>query len=90
MCGQEFSVGESVAQSLARFFPIIGMIVLQTLGIGLGALLFVIPGLILLTLWYVALPACVIEQLGSAASFRSSSDLTKSNRWRVFRIAIMV
>ena len=32
--------------------------------IGLGFILLIIPGLILLTMWFVATPACVVEQLG--------------------------
>jgi len=90
MRGQDFSIGESLARGWARFFPIIGMILLQMLGVGFGAIFLVIPGLILFAVWSVALPACVVERLGPAASLRRSSDLTKGNRWRVFGIIIVV
>ncbi|HXZ01062.1 MAG TPA: hypothetical protein VEI03_13760 [Stellaceae bacterium] len=90
MRSQDFSVGESLARGWARFFPILGMVLLQTLGIVFASIFFVIPGLMFLTTWYVALPACVIERLGPAASLGRSNDLTKGNRWRVFGIIAAV
>ena len=50
----------------------------------LGLLLFIVPGLILLTMWYVASAACIVERLGVFASMERSSVLTKGHRWAIF------
>jgi hypothetical protein len=89
MRGQEFGIGETLGRGLARFFPILGVLICGGLGAGLASLLFVIPGIILMVAWYVALPACVIERLGPIASLSRSFYLTKGNRWRVFGILII-
>ena len=90
MRGQEFTVRQSLGRGLARFFPIIGMIVCVALGAGLATLLFVIPGVILFVTWYVALPACVAERLGPIESLKRSAYLTKGNRWRVLGLVIVL
>jgi hypothetical protein len=57
---------------------------------GLASILLIIPGLILLTMWFVAIPACVVEQTGPWKSLRRSAALTKGNRWKVFGIMLLL
>jgi hypothetical protein len=90
MRGQEFSVGTSLAQGLARFFPILGMLICFGIGVGIGSLLLVVPGIMLLVAWYVALPACIIERMGPFQSLTRSAELTKGNRWRIFGIMVVI
>src|SRR6266852_3996446 len=81
MRGRQVSLTDSLKVGLRRFFPIIGLAILMSLGIGFGMLLLFIPGLILLTMWFVATPVCVVEQLGPFRSMGRSSQLTKGHRW---------
>jgi hypothetical protein len=83
MRGQDFTIGASLGRGLARFFPIIGLIFCMIVGVGVGLVLLVIPGVILLFMWYVALPVCVVERLGPIGSLKRSAYLTKGNRWRI-------
>ena len=73
-----------------RFLPVIGVAFLSTLLAGLASLLLIIPGLILFTAWYVAIPACVVERLGPWTSLQRSAALTKGNRWKVARLIIVL
>jgi hypothetical protein len=54
MSGRGFAIGESLAQSLSRFLPIVGMFFIMVLAAALAAILLIFPALILLTIWYVA------------------------------------
>lgn len=90
MRGQEFSIDGSVRRGLARFFPLLGMMICLGIGVSVGFLLLIIPGVILGIMWYVAAPVCVAERLGPIASLSRSAYLTKGNRWRVFGIAVLV
>jgi hypothetical protein len=72
--------------TLARFFPLLGFTILYWLGLAGGLLLLVAPGLIWLTMWSVALPACSLEGLGPIDCMRRSAHLTKGSRWKVFAI----
>jgi hypothetical protein len=90
MRGLDFSIGASFAQGFSRSLPILGMLLLMGLAIFFGLLLLVVPALILSTMWFVALPACVIERLGPMASLDRSAVLTRGYRWKVFGIYILI
>ena len=56
--------------------------------IGGSHLNLVIPGLVLSTIWWVAIPVAVVERPGTVASLRRSSELTKGVRWRIFGLFV--
>jgi hypothetical protein len=47
------------------------------------------PGLILLTLWYVAIPVCVRERRGSFQSVSRSNALIKGARFKLFAFLVL-
>lgn len=57
--------------------------------IGVGTLLMIVPGLILLTWFYVAVPAAVVERLGLDAMGRSRS-LSEGSRWQIFGSVVLL
>jgi hypothetical protein len=90
MRGRPVSLTESLQVSLRRFFPIVGLGICVGAMVALGFLALVIPGLILLAMWYIATPACVVEQLGPLGSMRRSSQLTKGYRWKIFGLMLLL
>jgi hypothetical protein len=90
MRGHPVHLGESVSRGLARFLPLIGLMILQTLGVLLGSILLIIPGLILMVMWYVAVPVCVVERTGPVESLSRSQELTKGFRWKLFGLYLLV
>ena len=81
---------ESFNVALSRLFPLIGIGFVQGFLILLGMILLIVPGLILNAMWFVGLPACVVERLGPWASLRRSRELTKGYRWKVFALALLL
>jgi len=90
MRGRPFGIGESVVKGLARFLPIIGLILCQSLIYMFGALLLLIPLFIFITMYYVALPVCVLEQAGPITSLKRSAQLTRGYRWPLFGIMCLI
>ncbi|CCE02599.1 conserved membrane hypothetical protein [Bradyrhizobium sp. STM 3809] len=90
MGGKSVSVVQSLSVGLGRFFPVLGVALLSGLGVGLASILFLIPGLIVLCMLYVAVPACVIEKTAVFDSINRSSDLTKGYRWQIFGLIALV
>jgi hypothetical protein len=88
--GQPAYMGEALQRGLARFFPILGFGILYTLGITLGAMLLIVPGLMLFVRWSLGVPACVVEGLGPSASMKRSAELTKGHRWQIFGITCLL
>lgn len=78
------SIGDCVSAGLAKLLPVLGLTILWFLGVGLGWILLIVPGVILITMWSVALPALVGENLGIFASFGRSRALTKGSRMMIF------
>lgn len=81
---------ESIARGLQRFWPVFWASVLVGIITGVGFLLLVVPGLIALCVWYVTIPACVVERLGPTESMSRSSDLTAGYRWPIFGAVLVV
>jgi hypothetical protein len=82
--GRSVSIGDCLVQG-GRRLPV-GIVIgfLAYVGIVLGAVLLIIPGIILFTMWSVALPANTVERTGILASLSRSQELTRGRRWRVF------
>ena len=90
MVGRPVMIGDAIRRGFARFWPIVGVSILVGLGIFVGLFLFIIPGFILAVRWAVALPACVVENIGPLAAMRRSAELTKGHRWKVLILAFAI
>ena len=80
---------ESLNVSVGLFWPLIGLAFADFLA-AMGYYLFIVPNLVLYTIWFVALPACIVEQRGSWKSLRRSLELTKGHRWKVFGLVFLL
>ena len=84
--GRPFDLGASISRGFRRFFPVLGTSFCFGFVIVLGLALFILPGLIILTMYLVAVPVCVVEGLGPVRSLDRSRLLTKGHRWKIFAI----
>lgn len=88
--GRPVGIGDSLGAAAGRLLPVIALSLLAGLGVVVGFALLIIPGLFLLTVWSVAVPACVLENTGPIRSLGRSYELTKGHRWSVFGLLILV
>jgi len=70
--------------------PLIGVSIVAGIGITVGFLLIIIPGLILLTIWAVFVPVLVLENPGGLKSLSRSRDLVRGHGWQVFGVIVIV
>lgn len=82
-------VGEILRKGVNRLGAVWVTGFLMGLGVGLGFCALIVPGLVLMTRWWVAVPVAVIESLGATAALSRSSELTEGNRWRVFALLLV-
>jgi hypothetical protein len=87
--GQAASIGHCISVGVGRMFPIIGVAICAGLAVGVGFVLLIVPGLIVMTMLYVAVPVAVVERPGVFASLNRSSQLTEGNRWPVFGVVFV-
>lgn len=81
---RQIAITECLQQGFRRLGAALGVAIIAAICVALGLIALVVPGLILMTMWAVAIPAATIEQAGVGASLSRSSALTRERRWRVF------
>ena len=64
--------------------------VLAALGIAVGLVLLIVPGLFLMTIWAVIIPVIVLENTSAGESFSRSRELVRGNGWGVFGVIVLV
>ena len=82
------SLIESLNVSLRQFGILIGLAFAALLVV--VGLLLIVPGVILATIWFAALPVCIVEQSGLSASLRRSRELTRGHRWKLFGLMLLL
>jgi hypothetical protein len=87
---RDSSVGQLVEETWPVVLPLIGAGILASIGIVIGTFLFIVPGLILLTIWSVIAPVIVVERSGAIDAFGRSRALVKGNGWQVFGVIVVV
>lgn len=87
---RDHSVGDLFSAATPAILPLIGFGILFGLGVGIGFILLIVPGLILLTFWSVGAPAIVVERVGPVDAFGRSWRLVRGDAWSVFATLLVV
>jgi hypothetical protein len=84
----------SLGETLQAARPFVGRVaiasILAGIAIVIGLVLFIVPGLYLLTIWCLISPVIVLEQATVGQAFSRSRDLVKGHGWQVFGTLILV
>jgi len=87
-------IDSSINDLFERVRPYLGTLIiagiLAGLGIAVGILLLIVPGLILLTWWSLIIPVIALEGKPVGESFGRSRELVRGHAWTVFGIIIIV
>lgn len=83
------SLAETFRRTGAKLLVLAVAGVLAAVGIFVGLLLLVAPGLVLLTWWFLLAPVIVLEDRGILAAFGRSRGLVRGHGWPVFGVAIV-
>jgi hypothetical protein len=86
----DLSIGQTMSAATPSLGAVIGAGVLAGIAITIGLLLLIAPGLFLITIWAVIVPAIVIERAGVFASFGRSQQLVRGYGWRVFGTLVLL
>ena len=86
----DLNLGETVSAALPYLAPVIAASILAGIGISIGFVLLIIPGLILLTFWSLIVPSIVIGGEGVFSSFSKSWRTVRGYAWHVFGTYVLV
>jgi hypothetical protein len=88
--GEPVSIPEAITMAARRFLPMLGVAFLVGILSALATILFIVPGFIVMCMYFVAAPVCLAERAGVRASLSRSRYLTKGNRWQIFGAYILM
>jgi len=88
--GQKAGIGDCIARGLSAIVPVIVGSILLALGVGVGMMLLIIPGVILALMWWVYVPTIVVEGKGIIEAFGRSRELTRGRRWHLLGLLVIV
>jgi hypothetical protein len=88
--GRRSGFGESAMAGLVVAVPLFLLGLLGAIGVALGFVLLIVPGVMLYVMWSVAAPALVEERLGPIEAFGRSRFLTRGARWKIFGLILVV
>ncbi len=83
------SVGETYRAVQPRLPAAITAGILAGIGIAIGLVLLIVPGLFLLTIWSMLIPVIVIEGKSAGESFTRSREVVRGNGWNVFGLILI-
>lgn len=85
----DLSLADTLRHAWPRVPAVIGAALLAGLGVALGLVLLVVPGLYLLTIWSALVPVIVLEQRGVFPAFGRSRELVRGYAWTVFGVIVV-
>lgn len=89
LSGKGVSFGAALGDGFRFFFPLFIVALLVGIGLMIGFILLVIPGLVLAVRWIVAAPAVVVEREGPTRAIGRSAELGEGHRWAIFGLLLL-
>jgi uncharacterized membrane protein len=87
--GRTASLAECLSAGVSFVPQFALMTVLMLPAFIIAFVLLIVPAIILMMMWFVAAPACVVEHAGVLPSLSRSRALTKGYRWRIFGLYLL-
>jgi hypothetical protein len=90
--GQRIGLGEALNIGLRRSLPLVGIVLISLviLKLLLSLSVAVTVGIVLLPMWSMVMPICVIERLDPLRSFSRGQALTKGHRGKMLGLILLV
>jgi hypothetical protein len=86
----DLDIGQTYRAAVPFILPVAGASILAAIGIAIGLVLIIVPGLILLTFWCLIVPCIVISGAGVFQSFGQSYRTVRGYAWNVFGTLVLV
>jgi hypothetical protein len=88
--GEPVSLGAALGRGLRRFIPTLWMNAVVLFCIAVGASTFFVPAVFIYALFYLAVPASVVERPGTLGSLNRSNFLTDGYKLRILLMAALL
>src|SRR6201992_3649221 len=86
----DLNLSETIRAAPPFVLPVAGAGILAAIGIAIGFVLIIVPGLILLTFWSLIVPSIVLGGVPAMGSFGASWRTVRGHAWNVFGTYVLV
>jgi len=86
---EKASFGQCMSIALKSIGPLVVIAFLSALGMVIGGILLLVPGVIVALMWMVVVPVRIVENTGITESFARSRALTKGHRGKIFLLVLI-
>jgi hypothetical protein len=86
----DMSISETFTQGREHLSSVLVAGLIAAVAITIGLILFIVPGLFLLTIWCVIVPVIVLESRSAGEAFGRSRQLVRGEGWNVFGLIVLV
>jgi hypothetical protein len=86
----DMSISQTFAQGREHLSSVLVAGLIAAVAITIGLILFIVPGLFLMTIWCVIVPVIVLESRSAGESFGRSRQLVRGEGWNVFGLIVLV
>jgi hypothetical protein len=87
---RDSSIGQLLRAVTPVFWQLLLVAFVASIGIVIGFIFIVIPGLFLATIWAVYAPVVVLERPGGLGALGRSRELVRGNGWNVFAVILLL
>jgi multisubunit Na+/H+ antiporter MnhC subunit len=87
--GNRPHVGHSLQAAFEAFTPLFLAVMLAFIGIGIGLLALVVPGIYVAVRWYLTAQAVVVDELRGVEALRRSAQLVQDNWFRTAGVLLL-
>jgi hypothetical protein len=84
--GKPIEIGISLGVGIRRALPLIGVYFFFSIVVSLGMVLLIVPGFILMCVYYMSIPVAVLERRGVFGALSRGAELSKGYRTTLFAI----
>jgi hypothetical protein len=88
--GDPTTIGDCIKQGLQKSIPLILLGLITGFAVSFGMMLLIIPGLIILAVWFVAGPVLMVENSGVIKSLTRSMALTTDARGIIIALVALI
>lgn len=81
--GRSITAGDAMKAANSRFLSVWGAAIMQSILVGLGLILLIIPGIIALAYTFAMQQAVMIEGASASDAWERSKDLARDHFWRI-------
>lgn len=82
--GNSVDLAPAFVRTVKKFWQMILVSIVSAIAVGIGVFLLIVPGLYLITIWFVFIPALVLEDVQYFNSLTRSRELVRGYGWSVF------